>query len=52
MLNTTSKAFKMVKDYEPYLRYGLASGTGKQGDAWVAGISDNDGLWTSMYAAG
>lgn len=51
-LNTTSKAFKMVNDYKPYLRYGMASGASKAGDIWVAGVSDNDGLWTSMFAVG
>lgn len=51
-LNSTSKAFKMVNDYKPYLRYGMASGTDRIGDSWVAGVSDNDGLWTSMFAVG
>lgn len=22
------------------------------GDQWIAGVSDNDGLWTSLFAAG
>lgn len=42
----------MVRDYKPYLRYGLASGTDRNGDSWTAGISDNDGLWTSMFGVG
>ena len=51
-MSATEKAFKMVEDYKPYLRYGLASGTDKIGDRWIAGVSDNDGLWTSMFAVG
>lgn len=42
----------MVEDYKPYLRYGLASGTGKDGGKWRAGVDDNDGLWTSLFAVG
>lgn len=26
--------------------------TNRNGDSWTAGISDNDGLWTSMFGVG
>ena len=51
-MSAAEKAFKMVEDYRPYLRYGLASGTYKRGDKWIADIFDNDGLWTSLFAVG
>ncbi len=31
---------------------GLASGAAWNGSSWVPSITDNDGLWTSMYGAG
>jgi hypothetical protein len=34
------------------MRHGLASDSFWNGTKWTKGISDNDGLWTSMYAAG
>lgn len=34
------------------LRCGLASGADFDGVKWQQEVSDNDGLWTSMYAAG
>jgi len=42
----------MVDDYKPILRYGLASGSAKRGNEWVAWIDDNDGLWTSLFTMG
>ncbi len=34
------------------MRQGLASGADWDGTKWVPEVSDNDGLWTSMYGAG
>ena len=34
------------------MRHGLASGASWNGTNWNKQISDNDGLWTSMYGAG
>jgi hypothetical protein len=34
------------------LRRGYASGANLTGNKWVPEVSDNDGLWTSMYGAG
>ena len=34
------------------MRNGMASDAGWNGKEWVPAISDNDGLWTSMYGAG
>jgi hypothetical protein len=42
----------MVDDYKPILRYGLASGSAKRGNQWIAWIEDNDGLWTSLFTVG
>ena len=33
-------------------RMGFASGATYQGNRWIPSITDNDGLWTSMYGAG
>ena len=34
------------------MRNGLASDASWNGLKWIPSISDNDGLWTSMYGAG
>lgn len=34
------------------MRNGMAADASWNGQKWVPAISDNDGLWTSMYAAG
>lgn len=34
------------------MRQGLASGAYWNGNKWIPEVSDNDGLWTSMYGAG
>lgn len=34
------------------MRHGLASDSSLVGDVWKGSISDNDGLWTGMYAVG
>ena len=34
------------------MRNGLAASATWNGNKWVPDISDNDGLWTSMYGAG
>ena len=34
------------------MRHGLASNGELRDGKWVGGITDNDGLWTSMFAAG
>ena len=34
------------------MRHGLASESYWNGNEWVRAITDNDGLWTSMYGAG
>jgi hypothetical protein len=52
MMNATEKAVKMVRDYSPFLRYGLASGIRIVNGSWRATISDNDGLYTSIYTVG
>ena len=47
------KAYMMSQNTEKYvMRHGLASDSVLVGDAWKGSISDNDGLWTSMYAVG
>lgn len=43
----------MVNDTQQYImRNGMAADASWNGQKWVTAISDNDGLWTSMYAAG
>ena len=43
----------MVQQTEKYvLRHGMAGGANWNGSKWIPEISDNDGLWTSMYGAG
>ena len=43
----------MVKDTQKYvMRHGFASNAAWNGSKWVTSVSDNDGLWTGMYAAG
>ena len=43
----------MTKNTEKYVqRHGLSSDSTFDGQKWVGSISDNDGLWTSMFAAG
>jgi len=49
-MDPTEKAFKMVEDYKPYLRYGLASGTDFKNGRWITEVDNNDGLWTSLFA--
>lgn len=34
------------------LRHGIAAGGNWNGEKWIPGISDNDGLWTAMYGSG
>jgi len=34
------------------MRHGLASDAYWNGKNWIPVVSDNDGLWTSMYASG
>ena len=34
------------------MRYGFASGSYYNGKNWTPHITDNDGLWTAMYASG
>lgn len=47
------KAYLMSKKTEEsVMRHGLASDSVFEGGAWKGSISDNDGLWTSMYAVG
>ena len=47
------KAYLMSQNTEKYvMRHGLASDSTLVGDVWKGSISDNDGLWTSMYAVG
>ncbi len=47
------KAEIMVAETEKKaMRQGLASGADWDGTKWVPEVSDNDGLWTSMYGAG
>ncbi len=47
------KAETMVKNtQESVLRHGVASSADLVNGKWVPGYTDNDGLWTSVYAAG
>ncbi len=34
------------------MRYGLAADANWNGQKWIRTISDNDGLWTALYASG
>ncbi len=34
------------------LRFGLASSSTLKNGTWVPSFTDNDGLWTALYAAG
>ena len=51
-MDPVQKALTIVDMFTPYLRHGLAAGANKQGDKWIPQISDNDGLWTSLYGVG
>jgi hypothetical protein len=54
-LNYEQKAEMMVKNTQKYvIRQGIAAGANYDSNKkkWISGISDNDGLWTSLYAAG
>lgn len=52
-LSYKEKAYQMSKTTEEFvMRHGLASDSSFDGKNWVPAISDNDGLWTSMYAVG
>ncbi len=45
----------MVKNTQKYvLRQGIAAEANYDSNKkkWITGITDNDGLWTSLYAAG
>jgi hypothetical protein len=43
----------MIEQTQKYvLRHGMASDAYFNGQNWIPVISDNDGLWTSMYGAG
>lgn len=43
----------MVENTQKYIiRYGFASSSTLKNGNWVSDITDNDGLWTGMYAAG
>ena len=43
----------MSKNTEKFvMRHGLASDSSFDGEKWIPVISDNDGLWTSMYTVG
>jgi len=49
----SEKAISMAKQTEDLvMRHGLASDSSWNGQKWVPAISDNDGLWTSMYGVG
>lgn len=59
VLSGTDKAAMMVEDTQNYvMRHGYVAesyyqgGDASNGDNWKGNESDNDGLWTSMYAAG
>ena len=54
-LNYQQKAEMMVKNTQKYvLRQGIAAEAtyDQNKKEWRTGITDNDGLWTSLYAAG
>ena len=52
-MSYTQKATNMVEQTDKdVLRMGLASGSHWDGSKWIPEISDNDGLWTSMFGAG
>lgn len=47
------KAARMAKETQDFvMRHGLASNSALVNGTWVPSITDNDGLWTGMYAAG
>lgn len=53
VISYKEKAIIMSQNTEKYvMRHGLASDSVLVGDVWKGTISDNDGLWTSMYAVG
>ena len=52
-LTYEKKALLMQKQTEDLvMRHGLASEALWNGQKWLPVITDNDGLWTSMYGAG
>jgi hypothetical protein len=52
-ISYSDKAAQMVEQTDKdVLRMGLASGAHWNGTKWIPEISDNDGLWTSMFGAG
>jgi hypothetical protein len=49
----SEKAARMAKETQDFvMRHGLASNSALVNGTWVPSITDNDGLWTGMYAAG
>ena len=52
-MDYADKADIMCKNSEEYVsRMGLESGSSWNGKKWIPKVSDNDGLWTSMYGGG
>lgn len=52
-MTLNEQAEKMVEDTQQNaMRFGISSGADWNGTKWIPEISDNDGLWTSMYGAG
>jgi hypothetical protein len=48
-----AKAEKMVENTQEFvMRHGLAASSHLQNGKWIGDVTDNDGLWTAMYAAG
>ena len=53
IMTLNEQAEMMVEDTQNnVMRFGMASEANWNGSKWIPGISDNDGLWTSMYGAG
>jgi hypothetical protein len=53
MMDYNTKTEMMVSDTQKnVMRNGMAASSGWNGQKWIPDISDNDGLWTSMYGAG
>lgn len=49
----TEKALYMREQTRRYVqRYGIVAGAAFSGGKWIPDISDNDGLWTSLFGAG
>ena len=46
------KAYYMRKQTSQIERYGIVSGGNLVNGTWIPGITDNDGLWTSLYGIG